>query len=260
MKKGKKYPDEGELVVGTVTSVRDYGAFVNLEEYPGANGFIHVSEVTNGWVKYIRDFIREGQKIVGKVTMVNRDKNQINISIKRVSDGQKRKKMQQWKNETKGRMLLERLAERLGMSPEECYEKFGYDLIEAFGGLYPAFETAVIDEEALRDAGFEGKWLEEFIKLAKENISPPFVTISGILKVSSEEPDGVEIIRNALIKAKETGDVEIHYVGSPKYRITVTAGDYKTAEKMMKNAADAAIEYMESMGEGNSAEFDRKGE
>ena len=62
-------------------------------------------------------------------------------------------------------------------------------------------------------------------------------------------------------RAQSAGEnIEIHYIGSPKYRIKVTAEDYKKAEKIMKAAADAAIEYINGLGEGNRAEFDRKGE
>ncbi len=261
MKSLKEYPDDGELVVGTVSSVRDYGAFVKLEEYPGKEGFIHVSEVTTGWVKYIRDFIREGKKIVAKVIDVNESRNQINLSLKRVTDAQKRKKMQEWKNEIRGRMLFERLANKLGMEPEEAYEAFGYDLIEVFGGIYHAMEAVVVEDDVLEEEGFEGDWVPEFVKMAKDNIAPPFVSITGTLIISSEAPDGVEVIKEALRRAESTDEnIEIHYVGSPKYRMKVTADDYKTAEKIMKKAADSAIEYMNGLGEGNYAEFDRKGE
>ncbi len=257
MKGAKEFPEEGELVVATVTNVRDYGAFVKLEEYPGKEGFIHVSEVTTGWVKYIRDHIREGQKIVGKVMRVNRDRNQVDISIKRITDNQRRIKMQQWKNEMKAEMLMEMLAKRLGKPTDECYKEFGYKLINVFGGIYPAFEAAVLEENALEEEGFEGNWIRDFKAIAAENITPPFVTISGTLEVSSEAPNGVEIVKEALKKAKESGEnIDVYYVGSPKYRIRVIAEDYKTAEKIMKNAADTAIDYVTEAG--GQGEFRRK--
>ncbi|MHC1573550.1 MAG: S1 RNA-binding domain-containing protein, partial [Candidatus Syntropharchaeales archaeon] len=58
------WPREGELIVGTVKKVLDFGAFVTLDEYPGQEGMIHLSEVASGWIKYIRDYVREGQKVV----------------------------------------------------------------------------------------------------------------------------------------------------------------------------------------------------
>ncbi|MCK5459130.1 MAG: S1 RNA-binding domain-containing protein, partial [Thermoplasmatales archaeon] len=51
----KNYPEEGELVVGTVIKVQGFGAFVSLDEYPHKEGFIHISEIATGWVKRIRN-------------------------------------------------------------------------------------------------------------------------------------------------------------------------------------------------------------
>ena len=53
----KEYPAEGELVVGTVVKVQNFGAFVTLDEYPGKEGFIHIAEIATGWVKRIRNHI-----------------------------------------------------------------------------------------------------------------------------------------------------------------------------------------------------------
>ncbi|MGN1321035.1 MAG: S1 RNA-binding domain-containing protein, partial [Methanosphaera sp.] len=53
----KEWPEEGDLIVGTVHKVLNYGAFAKLEEYEGKEAFIHISEVSSGWVKNIRDYV-----------------------------------------------------------------------------------------------------------------------------------------------------------------------------------------------------------
>ena len=65
------WPEIGEFVVCTVKNVTDFGAYVELEEFGGREGFIHISEIKAGWVKYVRDYVREGQKIVCKVLNVD---------------------------------------------------------------------------------------------------------------------------------------------------------------------------------------------
>ena len=70
VRKSQEWPNEGELIVGTVYKVVNYGAFANLEEYAGKEAFIHISEVSSGWVKNIRDHVRENQKIVARVLRV----------------------------------------------------------------------------------------------------------------------------------------------------------------------------------------------
>ena len=76
MTKLYEFPEQGELVIATVKNVKNFGAFVTLDEYEDKEGFIHIAEVATGWVKYIRDFVREGQKIVCKVLKVDESKVQ----------------------------------------------------------------------------------------------------------------------------------------------------------------------------------------
>src|SRR5512137_493107 len=109
----KEYPDEGELVVGTVIKVQNFGAFVTLDEYPGKEGFIHIAEIATGWVKRIRNHIKEKQKVVCRVMNVDRKKENIDLSLKRVNEHQKREKIQEWKNAQKSKKLFEMVAKLL---------------------------------------------------------------------------------------------------------------------------------------------------
>jgi translation initiation factor 2 subunit 1 len=254
--KRAEYPDPNELVVSTVTEVEDFGAFVELEEYGGKEGFIHISEVASGWVKYVRDHIKEGQKVVCKVLEVNEGKDQVDLSYKQVNDHQKREKINEWKNEQKAGKLMEILAEDLDEDVETLYEEFGFDLEETYGSLYAGFETAAIDRELLQEDGFEGSWLEPFADLAEENISIPFVQITGYVDITSPASDGIRKVQEALEAAGETEyedvDIEVQYVGAPRYRVRVTAPDYKIAEDELEEAADRAIETInDSGGEGS---------
>ncbi|MDH7516993.1 MAG: translation initiation factor IF-2 subunit alpha [Candidatus Thermoplasmatota archaeon] len=244
----KDYPDEGELVVGTVVKVQNFGAFVALDEYPGREGFIHIAEIATGWVKRIRNHVRERQKIVCKVLNVDKSKNHIDLSLKKVNEHQKREKIQEWKNSQKSEKLMEMLSKKLGKTVEQCYKEFGNDLIKKYGTLYAAFEEAAYDPETLKRDGFKGDWLKEFEKIAAENITIKFVEIKGYLTVNSWLPDGVNHIRNALREAEKSDfedvDITIKYIGAPKYLISVRAPDYKIAEDQMKKAAERAKEYL----------------
>ena len=51
-------PEEGELVVATIKTVKQNGAYVDLDEYEGIEGFIFIGEIASGWVKNIRGFVR----------------------------------------------------------------------------------------------------------------------------------------------------------------------------------------------------------
>ncbi|AIZ56949.1 translation initiation factor 2 subunit alpha [Candidatus Methanoplasma termitum] len=236
MSRTKGFPENGELVVCTVTSVKNFGAFVTLDEYDGKEGFVHVRDVATGWVKYIRDFIREGQKIVCKVLGVDSSKGHIDLSLKSVNDHQKREKIQQWKNENKAEKLVEIIAERMGVPVDEAYGMFGEELTEAYDTLYEAFESAVAYPKEFMEE-FSGEWIEKFMDVAKENVTPPFVEIDSVLEMTSSAPNGIDHIKKALnagLKTADDANVTITSIGSPRYRVVVTASEYKDAEEIMK--------------------------
>ena len=251
MSRDRGFPDNGELVVCTVDSVKNYGAFVTLDEYDGKQGFVHVRDVATGWVKYIRDYVREGQKIVCKVLGVDSSKGHIDLSLKSVNDHQKREKIQQWKNENKAEKLMEIVAERLSISVDDAYDRFGNELIDSYETLYGAFEGVASSPEELREDYSGEDWVETFIDVATENITPPYVQIDGILELTTMAPDGVDLIREALLTGIEAADganVDIASVGSPKYRLVITADEYKDAEEIMRKVSGAVINKFTAAG------------
>lgn len=250
MSRARGFPENGELVVCTVTNVKNFGAFVTLDEYDDKEGFVHVRDIATGWVKYIRDFVREGQKIVCKVLGVDSKKGQIDLSLKSVNDHQKREKIQQWKNEKKAEKLVEIVAERMSISVDDAYDEFGNLMLEEFDTLYGAFEFVVSNPDEFRE-DFTGEWIDTFIEVAGENIVPPTVEITGVFEMTSAAPDGVELIKQALIAGREAADdaqVSITCVGSPKYRVVVTASEYKEAETIVKAVTAAAIKSLTDNG------------
>lgn len=246
----KEFPDEGELVVCTVIKVQNFGAFVSLDEYSGREGFIHISEVATGWIKRIRNHIKEKQKVVCKVMHVDPVKNHIDLSLKRVNEHQKREKIQEWKNTQKSVRLMEMIAKKLGKTVEECYQDFGNKLVKKYGSLYNAFEEAAYDIDTLKEDGFTGDWLNDFETVAKDNIAIQFVEIQGYITINSWLPDGINHIKNALIKAEQSEyedvEIQIKYIGAPRYLIHVKAPDYKIAEDEMKQAVERAREYIKN--------------
>ena len=253
-----EYPEETELVVGTIREVKPFGAFATLEEYPNKEGFIHIAEVASGWVKYIRDHVREGQKVVCKVIKVDIGKGHVDLSLKQVNDHQRREKIQEWKNEARADRLLQIVAQRANLSFEEAVKQFGANVMKTFGSLYSAFEEAAANENVLDAEGFTGPWTKFFVQVAKENIVLPSVTITGQLDVTEGSPDGIESIRQALIAAEEAGlgQVTIRYLAAPKYRVEVRGPDYKAAESTLKACVDAAVETVRKAG--GAASFSRE--
>lgn len=74
-----KYP-QGQRMVGVVTKITDFGAFVRLEE--GIEGLVHVSELDWGHISHPRDVLKEEEEVEVKVLHVDKKERRISLSIR----------------------------------------------------------------------------------------------------------------------------------------------------------------------------------
>lgn len=247
------WPEPGELIVGEVDEIEDFGVFVELEEYDDKRGLIHISEVASGWIKNVRDHVREGQTVVCKVLDVDESSQQIDLSLKDVNDHQRSEKIQEWKNEQKADNWLN-LAFGDDL-PDEEYQRIVGEMLAEFDTVYAGFEQAAIHgEEALASLELNDDEIAAIVETARENVSVPYVTVSGYIDLECATGNGVDAIKQALEAAEGDGGVpeeielEVTYVGAPEYRIKVQAPNYKTAEAELEASAARAREAIETAG------------
>jgi translation initiation factor 2 subunit 1 len=108
------WPEVGYIVIATVLKVESYGAYVRLDEYGEKEGLLHISEISSRWVRNIRNHVRQNQKVVLQVMRTDPAKGQVDLSLRRVSRDDKRKKLEEWKKARKAETLLSQAASQLG--------------------------------------------------------------------------------------------------------------------------------------------------
>jgi len=235
-----EWPEVGDLIVATVVRIVGHGAYVTLDEYDRKEGLLHISEISSSWVRNIRNHVRERQKVVLQVNRVNPERNQIDLSLRRVTQDDRRKKLEEWKKNRKAQTLLKSAAVALKMDDAAIYEKAGAKLIEHYGSLYEGLEASVKrGVEALHEAGVIKKISKVLEKIAREKIVVKSVTIQGILEINTMESRGIEAIRETLLQTKKVAaeseaEANLYSLGAPKYRIEVTAEDYRKAEAALE--------------------------
>ncbi len=231
----REWPELGELTICVVQSIKSNGAYVRLEEFGDRQGFIFIGEVASGWIKNIRSYVREGQRIVCKVTRVREDRESVDLSLKAVSEERRRTRIQQWKDEQKAHRLIDVVNERAGTNEPKEHIQI---LTEIFGSLHQAFEEIAVNEQAFAEQDLSGDWIEHFHKVAFENIIPEQVIIDGFLELISVAPNGVDAIKDVLEQVEKLCDEEkeifvtARYDGAPQYRVVVTAPDFEAAESI----------------------------
>ena len=251
--KKREWPDVGDLVVATVVEITNYGAYVRLDEYD-KEGLLHISEVASRWVRNIRVFVREGQKVVLKVLRVNAEKGHVDLSLRRVTKREKKEKNLSWKKDRKADTLLRSASEKLNISFEDIYEKAGALIEKEFGELHEGLEkTAKEGADVLLKLGVPKDIAVTLEEIAKERITIQLVKVKGILELQCTKPNGAVLIKETLLKAQKTGEsqgtnVRIYVVAPPKYRVEVSAEDYKSAENALEKVTKTALKSVAKIG------------
>jgi small subunit ribosomal protein S1 len=72
---------EGVVRTGRVTSLADFGAFVNID---GADGLVHLSEISWERIQHPNEVLKVGQEVQVKVISMDRDRKRIGLSIRQL--------------------------------------------------------------------------------------------------------------------------------------------------------------------------------
>lgn len=73
----------GQIVEGKVTGITKFGAFVELSE--GITGLVHISEVADGFVKDVRDYLNYNDVVRVKVIAISED-GKVSLSIRKTKE------------------------------------------------------------------------------------------------------------------------------------------------------------------------------
>jgi translation initiation factor 2 subunit 1 len=236
-----------------VTKVTDYGAYVTLDEYKNKEGLIHISEISSTWVRNIRNYVREGQKLVLKVLRINAEKGQVDLSLRRVTGREKAETLLEWKKHKKAEAILNSAIEKLALDPASV-ENLYKTILEKYGSHYDALQEAVEEgEETFTKLGIDSNWAKVLTEVARSKIKTERAGLKAVVELTCSKPDGIELIRKSLQNAKKAKKprgttVRVYAVGAPKYRVEVTAKDYSEAENVLKQVVDEALATITEVG------------
>lgn len=82
--------EKGKIVTGCVTGIEKYGVFIGLDEF--YSGLIHISEISNSFVKNINDYVHIGETIKVKILEIDDDNYHVKLSIKDIDYRMNQKK------------------------------------------------------------------------------------------------------------------------------------------------------------------------
>lgn len=234
--KRKGFPEEGEIVVCIVKKIQRTTVFVMLEDFENKEGIIHISEISPGRIRTIRDYVKEGKKIICKVLRKNERYGNLDLSLRRVTTGQKLNKLKEIKLEDKCRKIVESVSKQLKLDPEKIYRDINSKIPKDFETIGQVFQE-IADEgnKLLADLKLDAKVSALLEETIKTRLKPQEIKNIRTLELTCPTSEGIESIKKSLKKAvdlakKNDYKLRIDYISAPNYGLTITASEPRELE------------------------------
>ncbi len=216
----KQKLEEGDVVLCTVKRIQGTTVFVDIEN--NEEGTIIVSEIAPGRIRNLRDYVVPGKKIACKILKI--DKNNINLSLRRVKEKEKKQVMEQYQREKSSLSILKSVLENA--------EKIADKIKEKENNLYSFLQKAKQKPEFLKKY-INKKQAEKILKILKERKEKK-VTIKKEFSLKSKKENGLTVIKKILKSHQD----KITYLSASHFLLKFKEKNYKQgnkqAEKILK--------------------------
>ncbi|MBT4651079.1 S1 RNA-binding domain-containing protein [Candidatus Woesearchaeota archaeon] len=244
-------PDIDEVVLCKVTKIFPNSVFVDFLEY-NDSGMVHISEISPGRIRNLRDYVTVGRQIVCKVLRIDRERGHIDLSLRRVNSNQKREKLDEVKQEQKAENLVSNVAKRLDIPFKDLYNQVTEKIFQEYSYLHQCFKDIVDNAVSLEKLGLDKKVSQEIEESVLDKFKPVKITISGTINLETYIPEGVEKIRTILLEiGKISKTINVNYLGAGAYKLIIEDLDYKPAEKNLKKIQELLEKFEDKLSKAS---------
>ena len=141
-----------------------------------------IREVSSGWIKNIREFIHEGQNLVCKVVMFDKDRNTIDVSLKKVTPKETKVKIGVYNLEKRLAALLQQAIKQAGLREKDSITN---SLHVEFGTYANLFQNATDNTEQFNKLDIPKKLKEEIQKAIEANRKEKKHNVSYIATITT---------------------------------------------------------------------------
>jgi len=253
--KRKGLPEEDEIVLCKVTKIFPNSVFADLVEYSDS-GMIHISEISPGRIRNIRDYVSVNRQIVCKVLRIDREKGHIDLSLRRVNTHQRREKLDEIKGELKAESLVKNLSKKLKVPTMDLYKKITIPVFKEYSHLYLFFKEIVSEGVDPAEYGVDKKIAKELITAVKDKFKEPKVIFQGVIYLQTHHSDGLDRVKEILNDIETISPkLTITYLGAGNYKFILEERDYKVAEGYLKKIQEKLEKFDDKISE---SKFSRK--
>lgn len=244
----QKFPEVDDVVMVTVRSIAEMGAYVTLAEYDNVEGMILLSELSRRRIRSIQKLIRVGRSECVVVLRVDKEKGYIDLSKRRVSAEEARKCEEKFNKGKAVNSILRHVAEVTNADIETLYKESAWKLDKKFGGparSYDAFRLAITEDPSIFDQiELDGKLKDSLVDNIRRRLTPQPVKIRSDLEVACYAYEGINAVKDALraglAVSEPDSEVKINLIAPPLYVMTTVSLDKDKGVEIL-NKALAAI-------------------
>jgi translation initiation factor 2 alpha subunit (eIF-2alpha) len=209
--------EEGDLVLCTVDKVDSTICFVHLPN--GKNGTIISSEIAPGRIKFMRQYVVPHKKVVCKILKFSSDN--IELSLRRVNPKEKKKVMEEYKQELANKVALKNI---LGSDYNKTEEKILTSYPE-----WIEFLKDVKNDINILDKFIPSKYLSQVKKVIEKKKKQ--VELKYLIEIKCLESDGIDRIKRVLNINNPL--LKITYISAGNFILRLKAEDFKEGKKVM---------------------------
>lgn len=255
--KRQGYPEIDEIVLCKVTKIFPNSVFVELLEHDKP-GMIHISEISPGRIRNLRDYVSVGREIVCKVLRIDQEKGHIDLSLRRVNSNQRQAKLDEIKQEMKAESLIRNLSKKFKLPTEKLYQQLSEKIFKEYSHLSLCFREIVDGQVDLEKLGIDKKLAQEVKEAVLEKFKPEKISLKGEIRLQTYNEEGLDKIKNTLAEiGKISENISLNYLGAGRYRLIIEDSDYKLAEKKLKQIQEILENFTDKI---STAEFVRDDE
>ncbi|KAJ2379369.1 hypothetical protein GGI05_006608, partial [Coemansia sp. RSA 2603] len=190
-----EFPEIDDVVMVRIKSIKEMGAYVQLEEYGNIEGMIPVAELSRRRIRSVQSLIRVGRHEPVSVFRVDKSKGYIDLSKSRVNHDEAEACRVKFEKSKHVHLIITSLARKLETTPEELYKQFGWPLYKQYGHAYDAFKAAIADPEAVFGPfNLDPKTKEELVAIISHDLRPQRSKLRADIEVTCTEYQGIEAI------------------------------------------------------------------
>lgn len=231
----------GDVVLCTVDRIAGTIVFVKIHSNGEQEGSIILSEIAPGRIRNLRDYVVPKKKIVCKILRISG--NQIDLSLRRVTQKEKKQVLDQHKQEKSYISVLKTV---LNEKAQDIIKK-----IKPEESVYDFLEEAKENSKKLEKlvGKTDSKKILDILKIQKQKKA----IIKKELHITTTKSNGLELIKNLLNSVKESS-TEIKYISAGKYSIKTESTGLKTADNKLREI----IEGLKKQAKKQDMEFEIK--